>query len=71
MTMHRLTAARAAMRERGVDALLVSVGSDLPYLAGYRAMPLERITALVVPASGEAVLSCRNLRRRVSRPPSR
>jgi len=44
------------MAERGVDALLVSVGSDLPYLAGYRAFPLERITALVVPAHGEAEL---------------
>jgi Xaa-Pro aminopeptidase len=44
------------MRERGIDALLVSVGSDLPYLTGYRAMPLERITALVVTVSGDAVL---------------
>jgi len=44
------------MRDRGIDALVVSVGSDLPYLTGYRAMPLERITALVVTVSGEAVL---------------
>jgi Xaa-Pro aminopeptidase len=44
------------MRDQGVDALVVSVGSDLPYLAGYRAMPLERITALVVNASGESAL---------------
>ena len=40
----------------GVDTLLVSVGSDLPYLTGYRAMPLERLTMLVLPAAGEPVL---------------
>ena len=28
--------------------MLVSVGSDLPYLTGYTAMPLERLTMLVV-----------------------
>jgi Xaa-Pro aminopeptidase len=44
------------MRERGVDALLVSVGSDLPYLTGYRAFPLERITAFVLPAKGDPAL---------------
>ena len=30
--------------------LLLSVGHDLPYLTGYQAMPLERLTMLVVPA---------------------
>jgi Xaa-Pro aminopeptidase len=39
-----------------IDALLVSVGSDLPYLTGYEAMPLERLTMLVVPRDGEATL---------------
>ena len=56
MNGDRISAVQAALRERGVDALLVSVGSDLPYLVGYRAMPLERITALVVPSSGEPAL---------------
>ncbi len=56
MNEQRIIAAQAALREIGVDALLISVGSDLPYLTGYRAMPLERITALVVPAFGEATL---------------
>ena len=37
------------MAERGVDVLLLSVGADLPYLIGYEAMPLERLTMLVVP----------------------
>lgn len=39
-----------------LDALLLSVGADLPYLTGYQAMPLERLTMLVVPRSGDAVL---------------
>jgi len=48
--------AGASMAANGVDALLVSVGSDLPYLTGYEAMPLERLTMLVVPRDGEATL---------------
>ena len=46
----RLAAARHAAESAGVDALLVGVGADLRYLAGYAAMPLERLTLLVVPA---------------------
>ena len=44
------------MRELGVDVLLLSVGPDLPYLTGYEAMPLERLTMLVLPADGDAAL---------------
>ncbi len=44
------------MAEMGVDVLLCSVGADLPYLCGYEAMPLERLTMLVVPREGEATL---------------
>ncbi len=44
------------MRLHDVDALLVSVGSDLPYLTGYEAMPLERLTMLVVSREGKATL---------------
>ncbi len=44
------------MALQAVDVLLLSVGSDLPYLAGYDAMPLERLTMLVVPRDGEATL---------------
>ncbi len=40
---------RDRMRRLGVDVLLLSVGHDLPYLVGYHAMPLERLTMLVVP----------------------
>jgi Xaa-Pro aminopeptidase len=41
------------MRELGVDVLLLSTGADLPYLTGYEAMPLERLTMLVVRADRE------------------
>jgi Xaa-Pro aminopeptidase len=54
--LDRIRRARVAMTERGVDVLLLSVGSDLPYLSGYDAMPLERLTMLVVPRDGEATL---------------
>jgi Xaa-Pro aminopeptidase len=44
------------MTAAGVDALLLSHGADLPWLTGYRAMPLERLTVLVLPRQGDAVL---------------
>ena len=44
------------MAEQAVDVLLVSVGADLPWLTGYEAMPLERLTMLVVPRDGQATL---------------
>ena len=54
--LDRINRARAAMAHSDVDVLLVSVGSDLPYLCGYEAMPLERLTMLVVPRDGEATM---------------
>lgn len=54
--LDRVRRARASMQRSDVDVLLVSVGSDLPYLTGYEAMPLERLTMLVVPRDGEATL---------------
>jgi len=56
MHAERLDRVRAAMSEQGVEVLLLSVGPDLPWLIGYEAMPLERLTMLVVPADGEATL---------------
>ncbi|MCU1371514.1 MAG: putative dipeptidase [Ilumatobacteraceae bacterium] len=44
------------MAEQGTDVLLLSVGPDLPWLTGYEAMPLERLTMLVVPVDGDATL---------------
>lgn len=53
---HRIDAARRVMETSDVDALCLSVGSDLPYLTGYKAMPLERVTMLIVPRAGRAHL---------------
>jgi Xaa-Pro aminopeptidase len=44
----RLERAMAATAGHGLDALLIGVGPDLDYLTGYRAMPLERLTMLVL-----------------------
>ena len=58
MSVHatRMGRARGRMQELGVDVLLLSTGADLPYFAGYEAMPLERLTMLVLPADGDAVM---------------
>jgi Xaa-Pro aminopeptidase len=42
--------------ERGIDALIVTPGADLRYLTGYVALPLERLTCLVLPAHGDPTL---------------
>ena len=52
----RLNAAASEAAVHGVGAVLVGVGADLRYLAGYVAMPLERLTMLVVPQSGRPTL---------------
>ena len=52
----RMDRVRAAMQTAGVDALLLSLGADLPWLTGYEAMPLERLTMLVLPVDDTAVL---------------
>ncbi|MDA8262089.1 MAG: aminopeptidase P family protein [Actinomycetota bacterium] len=48
----RLVGVQRVLEETGTDALVLSLGADLPWLTGYEAMPLERLTALVV-ARGE------------------
>jgi Xaa-Pro aminopeptidase len=61
---------RARMAELDVDVLLLSVGPDLPYLTGYTAMPLERLTMLVLPRHDVATLVVPRLERpRVSERP--
>ncbi len=52
----RIAKVRAAMVAQQVDATLLSVGHDLPYLSGYLAMPLERLTMLVIPQNGEVMM---------------
>ncbi len=50
----RLEAARTATAAAELDALLVGVGADLRYLAGYDALALERLTLLILPAGADA-----------------
>ncbi len=52
----RLAAAQALANEAGLAAILVGVGADMRYLTGYPAMALERLTMLVIPASGSPSL---------------
>jgi Xaa-Pro aminopeptidase len=49
----RLTAAATAAAEAGLAGLVITPGYDLRYLVGSRAQTFERLTALVLPASGE------------------
>jgi Xaa-Pro aminopeptidase len=56
MFAQRIDQAREQMAADGIDVLMLSVGSDLPYFCGYEAMPLERITMLVVPRDSAAKL---------------
>ncbi|MGW5359761.1 M24 family metallopeptidase [Actinopolymorpha pittospori] len=60
---HRLDRARTSAAAAGVDALLVSPGSDLRYLTGYDAKPLERLTCLILPAEGAPTLVVPGLER--------
>ncbi|MFD1858607.1 M24 family metallopeptidase [Aeromicrobium camelliae] len=59
----RLVRAQRALADHDIDALLVTPGADLRYLTGYHALPLERLTCLVVPASGEPSLVVPELER--------
>nr|WP_199854047.1 Xaa-Pro peptidase family protein [Plantactinospora sp. BB1] len=60
---HRLAAAQKATADAGLDALLIPPGSDLRYLTGYHAHALERLTCLVLPATGEPTLVVPTLER--------
>ena len=52
----RLSLARKAAADAGLDALLISPGADLRYLTGYHAHVSERLVCLAVPAVGEPFL---------------
>ena len=52
----RLRAAADAAAEAGLAGLVITPGYDLRYLVGSRAQTFERLTALVLPASGEATV---------------
>ncbi|MGH3957526.1 M24 family metallopeptidase [Mycobacterium sp.] len=49
----RLAAAAAATADAGLAGLVITPGYDLRYLLGSRAQTFERLTALVLPASGD------------------
>lgn len=49
----RLATAAAAAADAGLAGLIITPGYDLRYLTGSRAQTLERLTALVLPASGD------------------
>jgi len=52
----RIARAQAATYEVGATALLITPGPDLRYLTGYDAVPLERLTCLVLRAEGDPVM---------------
>ncbi|MDA8197089.1 MAG: aminopeptidase P family protein [Actinomycetota bacterium] len=52
----RLESVVSEMEKREVDVLILSLGADLPWLCGYEAMPLERLTALVVTRDAQMTL---------------
>lgn len=56
MADSRTARVQGRLRELGLDALLVGPGADLRWLVGYNALPLERLTLLVVPADGDPTL---------------
>ena len=51
----RLERAAELTDKAGFDAVLVAVGPDLRYLTGYEAMPLERLTMLVVVPNADSI----------------
>ena len=52
----RLRAAAAAAADAGLAGLVITPGYDLRYLVGSRAQTFERLTALVLPATGEPTI---------------
>jgi len=52
----RVELLQGLMADRGVDAMLLAVGADLPYFTGYEAMASERMTMLTVTPDSEPVL---------------
>jgi Xaa-Pro aminopeptidase len=52
----RLRAAATAAADAGLAGLVITPGYDMRYLVGSRAQTFERLTALVLPASGEATV---------------
>lgn len=52
----RLARLQSEIAARGIDAIFISPGPDLRYFTGYDAVPLERLTALVVRSHNEPII---------------
>jgi len=52
----RLAKARALMQERGIGAIIVEAGASLDYFTGVQWGRSERLTAAVIPATGDPVI---------------
>ena len=52
----RLERAQEVAGSKGIDTLVITPGADLRYLTGYAALPLERLTCLILPATGDPTL---------------
>lgn len=59
----RVSRAAAGTAAAGLDAMFIGVGSDLRYLTGYEAMPLERLTVLVLRAGRDPLVVVPRLER--------
>ena len=59
----RISAAQETLPGEDAAALLVGVGADLQWLTGYAAKDLERLTMLVLPATGRGTLVVPRLER--------
>jgi Xaa-Pro aminopeptidase len=59
----RLDRAVTGARQAGIDALLITPGADLRYLIGYDAVPLERLTCLVLGVDSAPLLLVPELER--------
>jgi len=62
-TPERLATAQRAVASAGLQAVLIAPSADLRYLIGYEAHQLERLTCLVLPASGPVTLVVPTLER--------
>ena len=56
MFAERINRAQNLLQDSNIEAMLLSVGADLPYFIGYEAMPLERLTMLVIRTTGTPTL---------------
>ena len=54
--LQRIARAKALMQQNGIGAVLVESGPSLDYLTGVQWWRSERLTAAVIPASGEPII---------------